>query len=115
MTVGELRQKVEIQAPRPLPPDRSPEGDPEPAVAFETIARRWAKLEPVSGNETWQQQQVQAEVTHTLTLRYLASLTPACRVLYQGRVFHLVSCLNVGERNEWTVCQAVEQVSCGSS
>jgi len=45
-------------------------------------------------------QQVSSALSHKIILRYLDGVKPQMRVLYGSRIFHIVSVINVEERNE---------------
>jgi SPP1 family predicted phage head-tail adaptor len=70
----------------------------------------WASIRPLTGEEVLQAQQVQAEVTHEVKLRYLAGVTPQLRVLFGARVFNILSVVNTDERNYELVLLCKEQM-----
>lgn len=51
----------------------------------------WAQIEPMSGRELITAQAVNSEITHTVTILYRSQIKPAMRVVYQGRIFNIVS------------------------
>lgn len=62
----------------------------------------WASIEPLRGEELYAAQQVQAEVTHKIRLRYstdVANLNPKDQVIYGLRTFEILAVLNLLERN----------------
>lgn len=63
----------------------------EPALAWETVAERWASLERTPGREIWNSAQRAGRVPTVFRLRYLAGVTPDMRVVAQGRVFDIKS------------------------
>ena len=56
-----------------------------------TVATVWAKIEPLNSREILYGSQIQADVTHKLTLRYQASLalTADMRLVLGNRCFNL--------------------------
>ena len=62
-----------------------------PQTSWEDVATVWAAVEPVSGREFWAQQQVQAEATIRLIIRYRADITAEMRAVMGARVFALVA------------------------
>ncbi len=78
--------------------------------AWATFATVWAAIEPLSGRELLQAQQVQAEVTHRVRLRYMNGVTAELRVLFGTRYFNILSAVNVQERNREIVLTCKELV-----
>ena len=57
---------------------------------WQTYATSWASVEPVTGRDFWQGQQV-AEVTcsHIIKMYYRPNVKPQDRVIFKGRVFNI--------------------------
>jgi len=108
MQAGTLRHRVNIQR-RTL--SRNAYGE-ELDVWSDEGPARWAAIEPLSGRELQQAQQVQAEVTHQVRLRWCVDLdlTPAKRIRFRTRVFDIVSVRNVREANVELLVLCVERV-----
>lgn len=81
-----------------------------PEETWETRKTVWVGIEPMSGREVFQAQQVEARVTHRLTMRYDEALavTAKDRLKVGSRIFNFDRVTNVGERNRWTEVLAVE-------
>lgn len=63
----------------------------------------WASIEPLRGQELYAAQQVQAEVTHKVRIRYstdVSSVGPTNQVVYGLRTFEVLAALNILERNK---------------
>lgn len=71
---------------------------------------RYCSINPLSGQELFAAQQVQAEVTHKIKMRYTAGLTPKMRLVYAGRVFNFLNILNTDEENYELTILAKEEV-----
>ena len=68
-----------------------------------------AKVEPLTGRELWNAQQIQPDISHKVTIRYLASVTSKMKVIYGSRTFHIEGPpLNTEERNIETVLMCRE-------
>lgn len=93
MKAGELRHKVTLQ-------QMSTTRDSFGAVVetWADVATVWAAIEPAGGRETLAGQEVTAEVTHRVRIRYRADVTPEMRANFQGRVFDIQAVLNVDGR-----------------
>ncbi len=91
---GELRHKVTIQNYT-----TSPNAVSEPVKTWADYATVWASIEPIRGKEFWDSQQVNAEITGKIKLRYLSGITSKMRVKYETRIFEILSVINPGEKN----------------
>lgn len=99
-----LRQRIMIQA-------KTETRDARGGVTetWTTIATRWGSIEPLSAREILNAQQVDARVSHRVTLRYYPGLTPEHRLLKDARVFHIEAVVNPLERDKATQVLAMEQ------
>jgi len=107
--VGALRHQVTVEQPVEAQ-------DAAGAVTktWTSVATPWAAVEPMRGQERFLAQQVAADVTHKITMRYesaLASMTPKWRVSLGSRRFDLLAVLDPGERDTAIECLAVERVT----
>jgi len=73
-------------------------GEEEPG--WTNVTTRWASIEPISGREYFAAQQVNAEVTHRIRMRYLAGMESTMRLLYGTRVYEIKAIMNAKERNQ---------------
>ena len=106
MQAGMLRNRVEIEA-------HIEERDEGGGVVerWERQLTRWVDIRPIRGAEVFQTQALDPRITHKVTMRYLPSLTASHRLVFDGRVFNIVTPpLNTGERNEETTCFCMEHV-----
>lgn len=96
MKAGSLRQQITVQQLS------STTGDGGGGVASENwtdFATVYADVEPLTGRELFQAQQVNDELTHKITIRYIPGLSSKMRVKYGSRIFQIESVLDVGERH----------------
>jgi SPP1 family predicted phage head-tail adaptor len=94
MNINELRHRIDIQS---HVVSQSPAGFR--SDAWTTVQTVWGKIQPKGGNERMLAKQVQAESTHTITIRYFAGLTTYNRLQYDGRTFNITNINNLEERN----------------
>ena len=73
------------------------------------VATLFADLRPVGGSENVEADRLAGRVTHEVSLRYRAGVQPAMRFRQGGRLFHIVSVINVEERNRWLTCLCEER------
>lgn len=104
--VGLMRERVEV-----LSRSVSQDSYGGSGQAWTPLGEVWGKVEPLSGRELWQAQQVRPDVTHRVTIRHYPGLTPRHRLKLGTRVFEVQSVLNLEERGRVTECLCVEEVS----
>lgn len=103
--IGELNKRVTIQT------NTATRGTTGQAIeAWTDTATRWAAIEPLTGREYWQAQQVNAEMTVKITIRYYAGLTVKNRVKYGSRYFDILSTQNLNEGNKFMVLMCKEVI-----
>ena len=66
---------------------------------WKDIATTWASINPISGKEYYSAETINSDLTHKIRLRYRKGITPDMRILYNGRIFYIVSVINEFERN----------------
>jgi len=107
---GALRHKVKIQT-RGSTQDSYGELDP----SWSDLATRRAWIDPLRGREQFAAQQVQADVTHRIRMRWdttIDAMTSKHRIVNAnstGQVFDIESVVNVDERNTLIEVMAVEK------
>lgn len=94
MRAGELRHRVTIQQKSVTRDSFGAE-----TVSWTDVAVVWAAIEPLQGREFFSAQQVNAEVTTRIRIRYRSGITPAMRVLFGSRAFDIQGIINIEERN----------------
>jgi SPP1 family predicted phage head-tail adaptor len=95
LKAGHLDKRVEIQANTPAANDIG-----EMVASWETVDTVWASIEPLTGREVLQAQQVQAESTVRIRIRYYSGLTAAHRLKYGSRIYEINSISDKFERGE---------------
>lgn len=94
MRAGKLRHRIKITTPTESRGDTG-----EITYTWSTLATVWASVEPISGRELIQADQMQAEATVRIRLRYIPNLTTQCRIVHKGRTLEIVSAQNITDRN----------------
>lgn len=104
MRAGLLRHRVTIQVATEVNTTGS-------------VSRTWADLttvsasvEPLTGREFMEAQQLGGQVSHRVTMRYYSALTVRHRITHDGRTLNIVAVLNPDERNIETVAMCKEAV-----
>lgn len=94
MRAARLRHRVTIQQPV-----TAANAYGERITTWSTVATVWGAVEPLRGREFFDAEQVQAEISHRVVLRYRAGLNSTMRLLHLGRVLHIVTIIDVDERH----------------
>ena len=95
-TAGQLKRRIEIQSAVTTQDDFGAEIE-----TWKQDAVVWARIQPVQGKEFESADQITAEVTHKIMIRYFAGLSTKQRIKYGTRVFDINFVRNVFEDNRW--------------
>ena len=107
--IGKLRHRLTIQQSRRIGDGGGgSEGSWDDPIKVATV---WGSVKPLSGNERLRAMQLEARVSHRITIRYRTGITTAMRVLFGTRLFNIRAVLNLDERNRWLDIMAEEGVA----
>ena len=73
------------------------------------VATLFADVRPIGGAERVEADRLEGQITHEITLRFRQGVVPAMRFRKGGRLFHVVSVVNVEERGRWLKCRCEER------
>lgn len=102
---GRLKHNITIQ--RWVETGRSRTGEPEGQWTV-LVADVPAEILPLNARERFAAQQVQAQTTHKITIRYVAGVTAAMRAAWGNRTFRFDGVVNTEEANVELVITATE-------
>lgn len=88
---------------------KTPDGYKGSTDQWTFIAEVWASVEPVSAGERFFSQQIKAEITHKIKIRYKSGITEAMRILHRERVFSIESIIDIEERQEFMEIRCIEE------
>ena len=94
MRAARIRHRVTIQQPVV-----AVNGYGERITTWSTVAVVWAAVEPLRGREFFDAEQVQAEISHRVVLRYRSGMVATMRLLHLTRVLHIQAIIDVDERH----------------
>lgn len=104
MNAGKLRNRIEFQEDQGTAQDAYG----APTSDWNTVARRWARVEPLSGRELEVARAQAATVSHRVTLRHWPDLRPWFRVKFGDKYFAIDAAMNTEERDRETVLLCTE-------
>jgi len=108
MTIGELNRRITLLKYKV---ERDAYGGED--GEWVAVSRLWAKIEPSSGTEFMQAQQVQAEHTTKITIRYNPKIDVMCRLQYADKTYEIIGIGDLTTSHRWTIITAKEMVSDG--
>lgn len=80
------------------------------AQQLKRIRTVWASVEPKSGREFQEADKDHPELTHIITTRYFADITPDMFIEFKGRQFNIKSIRNIREANEMLEISCTERI-----
>ncbi|TGE31326.1 phage head closure protein [Desulfosporosinus sp. Sb-LF] len=95
MQAGQLRHKLDIETELNIR-DTYGQTTHEWVVFLHGL---WAAIEPLTGREYYAAQQVNAEISHRIKIRYKGGIKPKMRVKYGDRYFNILAVLDITERH----------------
>lgn len=102
---GKLRHRGTIQQKT-----ETPDSYGELIETWTTLATVWCSVEPISGREFFAAQQVQAEVSARIRIRYRPGITPLMRIKVHNTTYEIVSVIDFEYRHRelQLMCKVVE-------
>ena len=101
--LGALRHRVTIEAPV-----RTPDDGGGAAITWQAVASVWAEIQPRSGREVFESDQLGGRVTHDVRMRFRDGVTAKMRIFCAGRLLDIRHVANVGTRGQWLICACEE-------
>lgn len=95
MRIGNLRSYLTIQNVT-----ESFDENLELILSWGTFANVWGEYTPLVGREYYASKVVNAEVTGTVRIRYLAGVTPEMRIIDGTKTYGIEAVINIDNKNE---------------
>lgn len=102
--IGRLRHFLTIEAP-----EETGDGAGGVTVAWAPVGAAWAKLSPLTAGEGLARDREMMVRRWRITLRYRDDVTPACRLLCEGRRFAIESVVDRDGRKRFLSCDCSEE------
>jgi SPP1 family predicted phage head-tail adaptor len=103
MESGRLNRRVMIQAPSVVQDEYG-----QPTSTFVTLATVWAAVEPLSGRQLFAARAAVSTVSVAITIRFLATVTTAMRVLYGNHIYGIDAIIDSEMAHESLILQCSE-------
>ncbi len=78
------------------------------SIEWQATASVWAEIQPKSGREVFESDQLGGRVTHDVRMRFREGVTAKMRIFHAGRLFDIRYVADVGGRGEWLICACEE-------
>jgi SPP1 family predicted phage head-tail adaptor len=95
VAAGKLGHRIELHSASETSDDYG-----DVLESWSSYATVWARVMPLQGRELLLAQQVNAELTHQVEIRYNSTVTTTHRVILGSRTLEIVSIINEDERNK---------------
>lgn len=105
LKIGKLKHRVTIQEYTTTRDSFGAEIE-----AWVDIATVWASVEPLTGREYFQMQQINTEISTKVTMRFKAGVTVKMRLIYNNRIFEIISLINTEEKDVQLVLMCREMI-----
>jgi len=93
--IGKLRHRITIQEKVTVP-----DGYGGVTSTWKDVATVWSSVEPLKGRELYAAQQVKAELSHRVRIRYMSGIKPEMRIAFDNRTFEIEAIIDPEERHE---------------
>lgn len=103
MKIGDLKRLITLQSPTSYTDELG-----QPVRSWATYGTAWAQIQPMAGNEALYGLQLKGIETHSVLVRWVDGLLPSHRLLYDGRIFNIVSIRNLDENRQAMAIAAME-------
>lgn len=108
MNIGKLNRRVEILR---FFTRRDAYGGED--GKWEAVAKVWASIEPISGTEYMSGQQVNAETTTKITIRYNPEINVMHRIRYGEKLYEIIGISDAETAHTTTILNCKEMVDNG--
>lgn len=102
--IGELRHRLELQAP-----DETPDGLGGITRGWTSLGQVWAAIETVSANDRVSADKRLGLITHRITIRRRSEITSTHRFVLGERVFVILAVRDADERGRFLECLVEEE------
>lgn len=103
--IGDMRHSIRIERQ-----STTQDAAGQRALTWTEFATRRAAVEHANGTEIWASAQRSGRVPTVFRLRYLAGVTPDMRIVFDSRIFNILSVVDQEGRHEQLVITAQEEV-----
>ncbi|QGM96322.1 phage head closure protein [Methylocystis parvus] len=102
-TIGDLRQRVTIEAPVDAPDDIGGF-----VRTYATLAQVWALVERRGAGEQFIEQRLEQSARFAVTIRWRVDVTSQMRIIFRGRKLSIESVEDLDGRRRFLLCMCEE-------
>ncbi len=97
--IGDLDTVIVLQSRAITPPTTNVDF----AESFTGLATVWARMGTGRGKTSFDDSEIEVDITHEFTIRFLAGVTSETWVLFENRRFDIIDVEDLEERHEWMI------------
>jgi SPP1 family predicted phage head-tail adaptor len=95
MLAGQLKKRIVVEVPT-----ENQDSFGEPIKTWNTYIETWAQIIQLNGSEYIEQKQINVDIDTRIKIRYINGITEKMRIIYNSRIFHIKSVINIEERGK---------------
>ena len=103
MKAGDLKHQIVIERP-----ETTTDAKGNRRTAWVPVVTCWASMADVSGRDFYAAQAHQAQDVVTFGIRWLDSIDKECRIIHDGRVYHIEQINHLGYKRDFLHVKARE-------
>lgn len=104
MKIGDLRQRILFQSIVETPDDAHGH-----TITWKDEVVTWAKVEPVSGTESYFAHQLRNVISHKIKIRYRTDISVEMRIVFETRIMKIESIINIEEKGRVMIIGCEEE------
>ena len=102
--IGRLRHRLTLESAT-----RTSDDGGGAVETWTTVAQLWVRITPTGGTEIDDADGLGGRITHEITLRHRAGVTPVMRLVSGDRRFEIMAVIDIDERRRWLKCLCMER------
>ncbi|HWV83775.1 MAG TPA: phage head closure protein [Hyphomicrobiaceae bacterium] len=102
--IGRLRHRLTLETA-----SRTPDGGGGAVETWTAVAQVWGRIVPTGGTEIADADGIGGRLSHEITIRHRAGVTPAMRFISGSRRFEIIAAIDIDERRRWLKCLCMER------
>lgn len=105
LCIGDLDTEIVLQDRKIIAPTTTVDFSEN----FTEAAIVWAKMDTGRGKTAFDDSEIETDITHEFSIRYLDGITAETWILFENRRFDIIDVEDMEERHEWLVLRCSER------